>query len=99
MKVPEATSEQLLPRRFEPAYPEAALQKCLQGDVVLSVIVAENGYVKSAQAISGPVDLRGAAEAAVIQWAYAPHLLNGKAVEYETLATIRFRLPKLGVSS
>jgi protein TonB len=62
--------------------------------VVLSVMVAESGYVKSALAISGPAELRGAAEAAVLQWRYEPYLRNGKAVEYETAATIQFRLSK-----
>ena len=62
VKVPEAASERLLVRRIEPNYPQAAQQKCLQGNVVLSVIVAEDGYVKCAQAISGPVELRGAAQ-------------------------------------
>ena len=95
VKVSEAASERLLVRRIEPTYPEAARQKCLRGDVLLSVIVAENGYVKSAQAISGPVELRGAAERAVIRWKYEPYLLNDKSVEYETQATVRFRLPKI----
>lgn len=43
VKVSEATSERLLVRRIEPTYPRAAQQKCLQGNVVLSVIVAEDG--------------------------------------------------------
>jgi len=47
VKVSEATSERLLVRRIEPTYPRAAQQKCLQGNMVLSVIVAEDGYVKS----------------------------------------------------
>ena len=95
VKVSESASEKLVVRRIEPTYPEAPRQKCLQGNVMLSVIVAENGYVKSAQAISGPVELRGAAERAVIRWKYEPYLLNDKSVEYETQATVRFRLPKI----
>ena len=94
VKIPESASKRLLVKRIEPTYPETAQQNCLQGNVVLSVVVGENGYVKSAQAISGPVELRGAAEKAAIRWKYERYLLNGKSVEYETQATVRFRLPE-----
>ena len=59
----------------------------------MSVTVAADGSVKSAKAISGPVELRGAAEQADMQWEYAPYLLNGKPVELDTKATVHFRLP------
>ena len=95
VKVSEAASQRLLVRRIEPTYPEAARQDCLQGDVVVSVVVAKNGYVKSAQALSGSVELRSAAERAVMRWKYEPYLLNDKAVEYGTQATVRFRLPEI----
>lgn len=55
VKASEAASERQLVTRIQPAYPETARQRCVQGDVVLSVIVAESGYVKLARAISGPV--------------------------------------------
>ena len=43
VKVPEAESKRLLVKRIEPTYPETAQQNCLQGNVVLSVVVGENG--------------------------------------------------------
>ena len=89
----EAVSAKWLVKRISPVYPRLAQGACIQGNVSLSVTVAADGSVKSANAISGPVELREAAEQAVMQWEYAPYLLNGKPVEWDTKATVHFRLP------
>lgn len=93
--VSEAASAKQIVKRVNPTYPADAQAQCIQGKVTLSVIIAKDGHVKSARATGGPIQLRRAAEDAVQEWEYAPYLLNGRAVEQETTATVRFRLPSM----
>jgi periplasmic protein TonB len=93
IRMAEAFSKNNIVKRIDPQYPAAARASCIQGDVVLLIITATNGSVKSAKAISGPRELQSAAIEAVEKWQYAPYLLNGKPMELETRATVEFRLP------
>jgi protein TonB len=89
----EAFSKNNIVKRIDPQYPAAARASCIQGDVVLLIITATDGSVKSAKPISGPIELQSAAIQAVEQWKYSPYLLNGKRMELETRATVGFHLP------
>lgn len=75
-----------------PQYPKAALTWNTEGTVVLAVRISAQGEVLEAKPVSGPVLLRPAAVAAVMNWRYQPASLNGKAVESSTQVELKFRL-------
>lgn len=83
-------AEGQLVNRVEPVYPHIAAISGIQGQVKLHAIIGRDGRIQSLNAISGhPLLLRAALEA-VQQWRYRPYVLNGEAVEVETLITINF---------
>jgi TonB family protein len=90
---PPSANSYLL-QRVEPEYPEAARQQHIQGPVVLNVLVGRSGAVRELTVISGDPLLAKAATDAVRQWRFNPHLLKGKAVEFETRITVNFALPE-----
>lgn len=75
-------------KRVEPEYPQDAKKARIFGSVVVEVTVNEVGRVISARAISGPVELRGAAVDAAKQWKFAPTMLSGMPVK--VIGTITF---------
>jgi TonB family protein len=85
IRVAENVQTSLLVNRVAPARDTA-----LTGQVVLAVIVAKDGTIMDARAISGHPMLVGAALNAVRQWIYKPTLLNGQPVEVSTTITLSF---------
>lgn len=84
-------SEGQLVNRVEPVYPHIAAISGIQGQVKLHAIIGRDGRIQSLSAISGhPLLLRAALDA-VEQWRYRPYILNGEAVEVETLITVNFK--------
>jgi TonB family protein len=79
--------------RVEPDYPEQALAQRLQGPVLLDVHIGANGAVQDIKVVSGAPELAEAATAAVRQWKFKPHVVNGRAVEMNTQITLKFTLP------
>lgn len=78
--------------KVQPSFPEEARQKHINGTVVVYVVIGKDGYIKTAQAISGPELLRKPYVDAVRQWVYKPYLLNGNPVEVATTITINIQL-------
>jgi TonB family protein len=89
---PDDASGSLL-RRVEPQYPEQALARRVQGPVLLDVRISREGRVQDVKLVSGDQLLANAAVAAVRQWRFKPHIVNGRAVEMETKITLNFTLP------
>jgi periplasmic protein TonB len=85
-------AEGQLLRRVQPVYPEAARKMRIQGPVVLQAIISKEGRIEHLQVVSGHPFLVKAAAEAVQQWRYRPYVLNGEAVEVETLVTVNFVL-------
>jgi TonB family protein len=75
-----------------PVYPPAAKKAKIQGTVVLSVVIGDDGNVKNIQVVSGPNELQQASIDAVRQWTYKPYLLNGDPVEVKTTVNIIYSL-------
>jgi bla regulator protein blaR1 len=75
-----------------PVYPPAAKKAKIQGTVVLSVVIGDNGNVENIQVISGPEELQQSSIDAVRQWTYKPYLLNGNPVEVKTTVNIIYSL-------
>jgi TonB family protein len=86
-------AEGSLVRRVEPEYPERALAERVQGPVVLDVRIGQDGTVQEIKVQSGEPQLAEAATAAVRQWKFKPHIVDGRAVEMETRLTLTFTLP------
>ncbi|HEY1204165.1 MAG: TonB family protein [Bryobacteraceae bacterium] len=69
-----------LVHRVLPAYPPAAREQHVRGDVVLDVTLSDDGAVEQAGLIDGNPLLAEAATNAVKQWKYKPLLVGGKPV-------------------
>ena len=90
-RITSQLSEGQLLNRVEPVYPHIAAISGIQGQVKMHAIIGRDGRIQSLTAISGhPLLLRAALEA-VEQWRYRPYVLNGEAVEVETLITVNFK--------
>jgi general secretion pathway protein A len=79
-------------RMVKPVYPATALKTQSQGDVVLQVMVDQNGVVQKVRFVSGPAILALAAFDAVELWRYRPAQVNGQTITWETSVTIKFSL-------
>ncbi|MHB8753928.1 MAG: energy transducer TonB [Candidatus Acidiferrales bacterium] len=88
----EGVQSGMLVYRVEPRYPQLAVSAGFWGTVQLRAIIGRDGRVRSVEVLSGNPLLTHAAVAAVREWRYRPTLLNGEAVEVETLITVRFVL-------
>ncbi|MCU1303544.1 MAG: diguanylate cyclase [Candidatus Sulfotelmatobacter sp.] len=80
--------------RVEPEYPEDALKQGIQGPVVLEVRAASDGAIQGVKLLSGERLLADAAIAAVKQWRFKPHVVNGRPVGMQTRITLNFRVPR-----
>lgn len=76
----------------DPIYPNIARQARISGTVELAVTIAPDGHIQDAKVLSGHPLLRQAALDAVIQWVYAPTLLNGQPVAVSTTIDVTFSL-------
>jgi protein TonB len=77
----------------KPAYPSLARQARVEGAVVLSATIAEDGSIKELKIItsSNPLLQIGVLET-VKTWKYKPTLLNKEPVEVITTITVNFTL-------
>ena len=75
--------------REEVEYPEAAIQKGIQGTVVVEATLDADGAVSDARVLSGPAELRKAALESILQWRFT-HDAAGSTRQ----VTITFQLPE-----
>jgi TonB family protein len=61
-----------------------------EGTVVVHVVIAQDGSMKSVEIISGPAVLAEALKDAIRQWKFRPTLLNGERMEVDTTLGVRF---------
>jgi Ca-activated chloride channel homolog len=78
--------------RVSPTYPSIAKQVGVQGDVVVEVLIDEQGRIESATVLSGPALLQQAALVAVRRWTFRPTIRNGIPVRTTGVMTFRFNL-------
>jgi protein TonB len=87
-----SVQQAMLVRRVEPIYPPLARQIRHSGQVRLHALIAVDGTIASLEVMDGdPLLVRSALDA-VGQWRYRPTLLNGSAVEVETVITVVYTL-------
>ena len=75
-----------------PNYPLLARQMKVQGSVVLQALIGKDGIIQNLRVVSGPHILSGAAEDAVRQWHFRPHLEGNEAVETQAKITVNFTI-------
>jgi len=78
-------------RKVQPVYPAQALEKHLEGSVVLQATITEDGKVRDVTALRGDPLLARAAVDAVKQWQYDPFRGDGKPIQKQTEITIDFK--------
>lgn len=77
--------------KVAPPYPPAAANARIEGTVMVSVLVDEQGRVVEAEATSGHVLLREAAVAAAREWTFKPSLSGDKPVKVRSTIVFLFR--------
>jgi outer membrane biosynthesis protein TonB len=92
IRVDESVQKAKLVHAISPLYPPL-IGKCIDGTVVLHVIISINGTVSDARYVSGPLNLGDPAIKAVLQWQYAPTLVDGVAAEVDTTVSVVFPPP------
>jgi protein TonB len=60
----------------------------------VQAIVGKDGKVIEARAVSGPVELQGAATGSVRKWEFRPFLVMGEPVEFESKFEVFFALAR-----
>jgi TonB family protein len=75
-----------------PRYPLLAKKMNVQGSVVLLASIDKDGAIQDLQVLSGPDILAAAAQEAVRQWRFRPHLDNGQPVPTEARVTVNFSI-------
>jgi TonB family protein len=92
IRVSAAVSQGLLVHKVDPSYPSKARKKGIQGTVSIRAVIDKEGRISDLRSVSGPEELTEAATKAVKQWRYKPYVLNGTAVEVDTLIRVNFTL-------
>jgi TonB family protein len=92
MHMTESLSAKHLLTKVDPDFPPEAKSRGLEGDVTFRVIIGKDGKVKEIHLRRGDPSLIEAAAKALSRWRYGTIELDGKPVEVDTFATVRFRL-------
>ena len=91
--VSEESARALAISTVAPVYPAGAVAQKLQGAVVLQAVIGRDGSVQDLKLVRGYFLLGRAAIAAVKQWRFRPYVLNGRAVQTQTMITVNFSFP------
>ncbi|HTC48057.1 MAG TPA: TonB family protein [Candidatus Aquilonibacter sp.] len=87
---PDASA--VVTRTVKPSYPLLARQMKVQGSVILQALIGRDGVIQNLRVVSGPHILASAAEDAVRQWHFKPHLEGQEAVETQAKITVNFTI-------
>ena len=91
-RVSQQSSAELPTEQVMPEYPALALQKNVQGRVILNALISKNGTLKNVRLVSPPSVLNSTVLEAVKKWRYQPHYENGEPVEVETQIIVDFSI-------
>jgi TonB family protein len=87
-----ANASTVVTSTVRPSYPLLARQMKVQGRVVLLALIGRDGIIQNLSLVSGPPILASAAEDAVRQWHFKPHLEGREAVETQARITVNFTI-------
>ena len=76
----------------KPGYPLLARQMKVQGSVILQALIGRDGMIQDLRVLSGPPILATAAQEAVKQWHFKPHLQGAQPVETQAKITVNFTI-------
>lgn len=76
----------------QPPYPKAAQQDEIEGDVVVSFDVLEDGSVANPKIVKGPSEFHEVVLKIALTWRYRPATLGGKPVRHRHTKLVTFRL-------
>jgi len=91
LRVSQGVSQELLIKRVQPEYPQAAIALHTHGAVQIEATINKEGNVMNPKVLRGDPVLARAAIDAVRQWRYKPYYLDGDPVEIQTQITINFK--------
>lgn len=92
VKVSQGVMAASILHQVQPAYTPVERTMRLSGEVLLHAIIGKDGSVRELQVVSGNPLLAQTAIAAVRRWRYRPTLLNGEAVDVDTIVSVNFIL-------
>jgi protein TonB len=92
LNISRGVSMGMLLAPITPIYPAIAKAAHMEGTVTIHAIISKTGKIESANAVSGPAMLQGAALDAIRLARYRPYLLNGLPTEVDTTFIVVFRL-------
>lgn len=87
-----ADTSAIVSRSVRPNYPLLARQMKVQGSVILQALIGKDGIIQNLRVVSGPHILASAAQDAVRQWHFKPHLEGAEAVETQAKITVNFTI-------
>jgi periplasmic protein TonB len=87
-----ADTSAMVSRPVRPNYPLLARQMKVQGSVILQALIGKDGIIQNLSVVSGPHILASAAQDAVRQWHFKPHLEGTEAVETQAKITVNFTI-------
>jgi TonB family protein len=79
-------------KKAAPEYPQEAKSMRSQGTVVIEAFVGTDGRIAHMTVVSGPFDLRQAAQDAVRQWVYWPPMIMGQPRSFDIEIKVIFQL-------
>jgi TonB family protein len=77
--------------QVRPIYPKDAKKQHITGTVMLHVIIAQDGSVKTVDYVNGPPELTSSAMEAVKQWRYKPTLIKGEPLQVDTTISVVYK--------
>jgi TonB family protein len=93
VRLPAGKSLKMI-KRISPQYPDIALKKKIQGEVILDATIDREGKPIEIKVVNGPEELYQAAVDAVKQWRWEPGKINGKVSPVKFTVVVNFDLPK-----
>jgi protein TonB len=76
----------------KPFYPKAAFERKVEGEVVVGLLISEEGRVVHAEVQKSVPGLDAAALSCVRQWVFTPALRDGRPVPTFAIAPVSFRI-------
>jgi TonB family protein len=87
-----ADASSVVTSTVKPNYPLLARQMKVQGSVILQALIGRDGIIQNLRVVSGPHILASAAQDAVRQWHFKPHLEGSEPVETQAKITVNFTI-------
>jgi TonB family protein len=87
-----ANTAENVSQTVKPGYPLLARQMKVQGSVILQALIGRDGLIQDLRVLSGPPILASAAQEAVKQWHFKPHLQGAEPVETQARITVNFTI-------